>query len=302
MLLTQLTLCPSCGHHNKVNGFCTRCGLNLALLSLRNVKNFNTNINAAPTVELNRGVAPNPATQLRATQHFEAAQTQALTPRTTMAERATTRLHDHLDKMIAVTTKSARPYVSVMLTATVLVFIAAIAVWRSVNVPAQNIAYAAAQTVPAQSFAPVATPAPIAPASPWTVIVDQTQSVTDATNALIEDQQLAVIEPNGQLAVALTNDQFFGNGAGADLQIHGASAQQTSYRVFVRDDANAAWQRVDMNRKGFIEGTALHDIGHHGIVRARQVMIRNDSACALQIDGIAAAYPNLVATAHSHRH
>ena len=270
--------CPSCGHQNKVNRFCTRCGLNMMLL---------------PTGR----VAPSGTAR-----QLASAQTQLVVPRATMAERATSCLHDHLYKTIATTTQHARPYVSVMLAATLLVFIAAIAVWRSVNVPAQNVAYAAAQTATAQSFAPVATPAPVAPAPPWTVIEDQTQSVTNAINALTEDQQLAVIEPNGQLAVALTDDQFFGNGAGADLQIHGASAQQTSYRVFVRDDASAAWQRIDVNRKGFAQGTALHDMGHHGIARARQVMIHNDGASALQIDGIAATYPNLVATVHTHRH
>ncbi len=289
-----LMLCPSCGHHNKVKGFCTRCGLNLELLPLRNAM---TNFNSAQTRELNQSASPNLATQ-----RFDAAQTQALMPRVTMAERATTRLHE----AIATTTKNARPYVSVMLTATVLVFIAAIAVWRSVNVPAQNVAYAAGHTATAQPVAPavmsVATPTPVAPASSWMVIEDQTQAVTDAAQALAADEQFAVIEPNGQLVVALTDDQFFGNGAGADVQIHGANAQQTAYRVFVRDDANATWQRIDVNRKGFVEGAAQHDMGHHGIVRSRQVLIRNDSACALQIDGIAAAYPNLAATAHSHRH
>ncbi len=292
-----LMLCPSCGHHNKVKGFCTRCGLNLALLPLRNAMNLKTNIYAAQTVELNKGVSSSLATQ-----RFDAAQTQMLTPRTTMAERATTRLHE----AIATTTKSARPYVSYMLTATVLVFIAAVVVWRSVNVPAQNVAYAAAHTPTIQPVAPavepVATPAPVAPASPWMVIEDQTQAVTDAAHALATDEQFTVIEPNGQLAVALTDDQFFGNGAGADIQIHGASAQQTSYRVFVRDAANAAWQRIDVNRKGFAQGTAQHDMGHHGIVRAQQVLIRNDSVSTLQIDGIAMTYPNLVARAHSHRH
>jgi hypothetical protein len=290
-----LMLCPSCGHHNKVKGFCTRCGLNLALLPMRNATNFNTNINAAQTVELNKGVAPSPVTQHPMTQSFDAAQTQALTPRVTMAERATTRLHE----IMVTTTKRARPYISLMLAATTLVFIAAVVVWRSVNVPTQNVAYAAAETVAAPTPAPTvtATPAPL-----WAVIEGETQSVTNAAHALIKDQQFAVIEPNGQLALTLTGDQFFGNDAGADVLVHGASERHTAYRIFVRDNENTAWQRIDVNRKGFAQGTAQHDMGHHGIVSAQQLLIRNDSACALHIDDVAAAYLNLAMTAHSHRH
>ena len=294
MLMTPFKLCPGCGHQNKVKGFCTRCGLNLALVPLRNATNqIKSNINSVPTVELNQGLVSNLATQ-----RLDAAQTQALMPRVTMVERATTRLQDQLQEAIATTTRQARPYVSIMLTATVMVFIAAFALWRSVNVPAQNIAYAAAEITIARTPAPTAT---ATPASLWTVIESETQAVSDANNALIEDQQFAVIEPNGQLALTLTGDQFFGNSTGADLLIHGASAQATSYRVFVRNDESSAWQRIDVNRKGFAQGTAQHDMGHHGIVRARQVVIRNDSASALQIDGVAAAYLNLAATAHSHR-
>ncbi|NOT60399.1 MAG: hypothetical protein HOP19_09265 [Acidobacteria bacterium] len=261
--------------------------MNLMLLPLRNTM---ASFNSAQTRELPQSAAPDLATK-----RFDAAQTQALTPRTTMAERATTRLHE----VMAVTKQQTRPYVSLMLTAAALVFITGMMLWRNVHAPAQNVAYAAVESTPAPLPTVIATPAP---ASPWVLIESETQAVTDATNALIEDQQCAVIEPNGQLALALKDDQFFGNGAGTDILIHGASAQQISYRIFVRDAENAVWQRIDVNRKGFVEGAAQHDMGHHGIVRARQVMIRNDSVCALQVDGIAAAYPNLEVTAHSHRH
>jgi hypothetical protein len=264
--------------------------LNLRLSSWRSALNFETNIHEAQTAQLRQGTAPSLATQ-----RLDQAQTRLLTPRMTMADRVTTRLHE----VMTVTAKRTRPYVSLMLAATALIFVVAIMLWRSVHAPVNNIAYAANEPQTVFSLVPVALPTP---ASPWGLVDNETHAVTDASYALVKDQQFAVIEPHGQLAVALTNDQFFGNGANADLLIHGATERKTAYRIFVRDNENVAWQRIDVNRKGFAQGTAQHDMGHHGIARARQVMIRNDSDCVLQLDGITAIFPNLVATAHSHRH
>jgi len=36
--------------------------------------------------------------------------------------------------------------------------------------------------------------------------------------------------------------------------------------------------------RGFSGGTASHDFGHHGIMRAQQIMIRNDGVSPLYLD------------------
>jgi len=139
----------------------------------------------------------------------------------------------------------------------------------------------------------------------WELISDQTTETINAGNALGEpDQKVAAIQPGGQIAIDFRAGQFFGDGAGADLRVYGPEDERVSYRIFVRDDPSEEWQRVDINRRGFPYGEAGHDIGHHNVRRARQVMIKNDGSADLHIDAVAAVYKNTVGSAQGphHRH
>lgn len=156
-----------------------------------------------------------------------------------------------------------------------------------------------------------ATPAPAPSPSPslasnnlWEALSDLTSGTATAENALGEpDQRLAVIQPGGQLALTFLAGQFFGNGPGADLRVFGMGQGNISYAIFVRDDPAAAWQRVDVNRRGFPQGAADHDMGHHGVSQARQVMIRNDGKTELEIDAVTAMYKDQAVSApEHHRH
>lgn len=138
----------------------------------------------------------------------------------------------------------------------------------------------------------------------WEVITDQTSGATGAGNALgAPDQQVATIAPGGQIALDYLDGQFFGDGTGADLRVFGPEQSPVSYRIFVRNDPDGAWQRIDVNRRGFPPGGAGHDMGHHGVQQAKQVMIRNDGAADLQIDAVTATYKDLAGGAErSHHH
>jgi len=145
-----------------------------------------------------------------------------------------------------------------------------------------------------------------APASNlWAVIPDQTNGVVNAANALgASNQQFAVIRPAGHLALDYREGQFFGNGEGADLRVYGPETAQVSYLILVRDSPAEAWRRIDMNRKGFPQGVVGHDMGHHGLTRARQVMIKNQATTDLSIDAISAVYKDSAPSAsvtHQHR-
>lgn len=152
-------------------------------------------------------------------------------------------------------------------------------------------------SVQAQNAANLA-PATPTPSNPppksdniWEVIADQTTGATGAANALgAADQQMAVIEPGGQLALDYRDGQFFGDGQGADLRVYGPAGERGSYLIFVRNDPAAGWRRVDVNRRGFSQGVAGHDIGHHGVRQARQVAIKNDGNADLKIDAVAVVY------------
>jgi len=125
----------------------------------------------------------------------------------------------------------------------------------------------------------------------WMVIPDQTTGTVDAADALgVANQQYAVISPGGQLALDYREGQFFGNGDGADLRVYGPQKAPASYIIFVRDSPADSWHRIDINRRGFPQGVVGHDMGHHGLIRARQVMIRNNGNTALSIDAITAVY------------
>jgi serine/threonine protein kinase len=140
---------------------------------------------------------------------------------------------------------------------------------------------------------------------PWGLIPDQTTGVADAPNALgAADRRMAVISPGGQLALEYREGKFFGDGHGADLRVYGPEQGRVSYLIFVRNDPAVEWERIDINRRGFPRGEAGHDMGHHGIRQARQVMIRNTGNADLRIDAVSVVYKDEahaeVATRHRH--
>ncbi|HEY9430708.1 MAG TPA: protein kinase [Blastocatellia bacterium] len=140
---------------------------------------------------------------------------------------------------------------------------------------------------------------------PWRLIPDQTSGVADALNALgAADRQTAVINPGGQLALEYREGKFFGDGHGADLRVYGPEQGRVSYLIFVRNDPAVKWERIGINRRGFPRGEAGHDMGHHGIRQARQVMIRNNGNADLRIDAASVGYKDEfhseVATRHRH--
>jgi len=125
----------------------------------------------------------------------------------------------------------------------------------------------------------------------WELISDQTAGVANAVNALgTVDRRMAIINPGGQLALDYRGDKFFENGQGADLIVYGPERGQVSYLIFVRNDPADNWTRIDINRKGFPRGEAGHDMGHHGIRQARQVMIKNIGKTELRIDAVSVVY------------
>jgi hypothetical protein len=129
----------------------------------------------------------------------------------------------------------------------------------------------------------------------WELIPDQTGGVADAANALgVADQRMAVINPGGQLALEYRGGKFFGDGHGADLHVYGLEQGRVSYLIFVRNDPAEEWTRIDINRKGFPQGEAGHDMGHHGVRQARQVMIRNDGNADLRIDAVSVKFKDEV--------
>jgi serine/threonine-protein kinase len=140
---------------------------------------------------------------------------------------------------------------------------------------------------------------------PWGLIPDQTTGVADAANALgAADRRTAVISPGGQLALEYREGKFFGDGHGADLRVYGPEQGRVSYLIFVRNDPAMEWERIDINRRGFPQGGAGHDMGHHGIRQARQAMIRNIGKADLRIDAVSVVYKDEihaeVATRHRH--
>jgi eukaryotic-like serine/threonine-protein kinase len=140
------------------------------------------------------------------------------------------------------------------------------------------------------TVAPTASP----PASDklWELISGQTRGVTDAANALgTANRQMAVIGAGGQLALEYREGRSFRDGEGSDLRVYGPE-QQVTYLIFVRNDPAENWERIDINRKGFTQGEASHDMGHHGVRQARQVMIRNTGNADLRIDAISIVYKN----------
>jgi serine/threonine protein kinase len=154
-------------------------------------------------------------------------------------------------------------------------------------------------TVQNATVSPSASPGP--PESPapggeqWELISDQTIRVAEAANALgAANRQMAVISPGGQLALGYREGRFFGDGSGADLRVYGPEQERASYLIFVRNGSAGDWERIDINQKGFLRGEAGHDMGHHGVRQARQVMIRNNGNTGLRIDAVSVVYKDRI--------
>ena len=153
-------------------------------------------------------------------------------------------------------------------------------------------------TSPSTAEKPVPPPLPVTASSLWELLPQDTNGATDAANALgAPDQKLAVIAPGKQIALVYRDGQFFGNGPGSDLRLHGPDGQPVSYTVLVRTDSVAAWRQVDVNRRGFTNGVFSHDIGHHGVQQAKQVMIKNDGKLDLKLDAVTAVYKDTLFSA-----
>lgn len=132
----------------------------------------------------------------------------------------------------------------------------------------------------------------------WSLIADQTFDVAEPANVLgAVNQQLAIIKPGGQLALEYREGQFFGDGKGQDLWVYGPDQQQVNYAISVKYDPSAQWQRIDINRRGFPQRAAGHDLGHHGVRRGRQVLIRNAGTSDLSIDAVTVVYKDMVGPA-----
>jgi hypothetical protein len=156
---------------------------------------------------------------------------------------------------------------------------------------------------------PVSSP-PVSPAPPpavakiWQVIPDETRLVTNIEGVLGElDKVTSIIMPGGQLGLTYVAGQFFGDGDGVDLRIHGHKGDEGEYSIFLRDDPNKEWLPMDVNRRGFPTGVDAHDIHEHSFRLARQIMIKNIGAEELHIDAIEAVYKDTVSsTEKPHRH
>jgi hypothetical protein len=163
----------------------------------------------------------------------------------------------------------------------------------------------AAQPAPTENSPPQVTPndtpepasnpvPPVTSSSLWELVTEHTSGTTDAANALgSPDQKVAVIAPGNQIALAYREGQFFGNGPGADLRLHSPD-ESVSYDIFVRNDSVSTWRRVDIYRRAFSKGVINHDMGHHGVDQARQVMIKNNGQADLKLDAVTAQYKNRV--------
>src|SRR5262245_759430 len=137
----------------------------------------------------------------------------------------------------------------------------------------------------------------------WELISGQTSGVTDAANALgTANQQVTVIHAGGQLALDYREGKFFSDGIGSDVRVYGPEQGRVSYLIFVRNDPAEDWKRIDINRKGFLGGEAGHDMGHHGVRQARQLMIKNIGNADLRIYAVSVVYKNEINDESATRH
>lgn len=301
--------CPKCGTPSKGKRFCTRCGLEQRLPRYQGtpitvtVPVGVTELPVAPKQAATCKVAPAVITTPQ--RNAAAAQTvpfykidgaTAVAPMALPTDARGTVTHKIADKPA-----KPRRKVSLLLVAAVLLLMLGGAGFQQYQ-HQSAVAQVVASPMVERARAPQPTPTLLLNQR-WTIVADQTQQVRAAENALTEpDQQAAIIEPGGQLALELRAGSFFGDGPGADVKLHSTTPAPVSYTVFVRDDATAVWQRIDINRTGFPQGFKNHDMGHHGIQQARQLLIRNEAKTDLMLDAICALYPDQVFSTPSHPH
>jgi hypothetical protein len=307
--------CPKCGSNRKTSGqrFCTRCGLNLALPRLQPLAMPQAGI-TLKELEERRSLITSPlAAGVTVTQRVNAArptvpENGASMPENFKSAKATARRPETLRKTTLLWLCLIVLPVAVVLglrPSSLSGYTQNLRVEASTPVQ-QFVANAARQTVAAEP-APSSTPEqPAALASPvvvWSVIAEQTRLTSYPAHALCaSDATVAEIAPGGQLALRYRGGDFFGNGPGADLQITAPAQARVSYLVFVRNDPTATWQRIDVNRSNLLQGVKGHDMGHHGVQQAREILIRNEAATPLQIDAVSASYRDTVAVKASHSH
>lgn len=129
-------------------------------------------------------------------------------------------------------------------------------------------------------------------ADQWALVPEGTSNVTNAAAALgPRDDSAAVIGPGGTLALRFVVGRGFSNAEGEDVRVYAPAGQPTFYRLFARDEPGDEWTRFDTNRRGFPHGAASHDMGHHGVHHAHEIMILNAGSGDLRIDAIEPLYP-----------
>lgn len=292
--------CPKCGSSRKTSGqrFCTRCGLNLALPRLQPLAARH----AAPTlrmIEEPRCLNTKPLTGW-------AAGTQPVP----LARPTTPEAQQGIQTSVRVTASKRN---TTLFWLCLLVLPVALLVGMKVSISsshAQNLQIDAGTPLQISVPNPVATPAlPTATPTPeplavfWAVIADETRLTFQAEQALgALDEASAEIAPGGQLALAYTAGQFFYNGPGADVHLTGPANEQVAYLVFVRATPTEPWQRIDINRTCLPRGGKGHDMGHHGLQRASQLLIRNLAATPLRLDSVSVNYSEAVAVHSAHAH
>jgi hypothetical protein len=303
--------CPKCGSSRKTSGqrFCTRCGLNLALPRLQPLAVRSS----APT--------------LRMSDEQRRLHTLPLSAFTAVTQPVRTARPTTPESLSSVKVTARRPMLRRNLTlvwlclfvlpvAMVIGFKPSILASHAQNlladasVPVQQLVATEAVKPVAAEVAPSYQPEPemeasAPPVPSWSVIADETRLTSQAEKALCaNDDAVAEIAPGGQLALAYTSGKYFGNGPGADVQISGPANERVSYTVFVRSTSTAAWQRIDINRTSLPQGVKGHDMGHHGVQQASQLLIRNNAATPLRIEAVSVIYHEAVAAqpAHNHKH
>ena len=288
--------CTKCGTPAGKNRFCTQCGraLTVSVFTVKTIPEM-----APETARL----------PVRGTAAFElmaASQTPGKMKPDTTAPRLARR-----SRPAAASSRLVLRVVAALL----LLALVAGGLWQYQRNHLSIVLATSREEINSPLVAPLPAPSPeeslVIGQSPWEVIPTETRNVADAINAVSEaDQNVAAIGAGGQLALEYRDGQFFGNGQGSDLRLAGPQQMAGSYLIFVRNDSASDWQRIDVNRKGLPQGVAEHDMGHHGVAEARQVMIRNIGETELSIDAVTALYKEhipraLSARAHSapeHRH
>ena len=293
--------CPKCGNSRKTSGqrFCTRCGLNLALPRLQ----AQVARHAAPTLR----ILETPSALNTTTLASYVGSTQPVSlPRPTTLEA------QGLAKTATARTASKQNVTLFWLSllvfpvALVLGFKPSLLSGHAQNLQLETVAPVVlpmATNHVAALPTPTATPMSEIQLAEWSVLADETRQTSQLEKALnATGEATTEIAPGGQLALAYTAGKSFFNGPGPDVQISGPANERVSYTVFVRATPTSIWQRIDFNRASLPTGGKGHDMGHHGLQQASQLLIHNDADAPLRIGVISARYHKAVAVQPPHVH